>query len=215
LQKPGQEIKAIIFDFGGVLMRTEDPEPRRRMAEQLGMSVQELEQAVFESEEGQLAEVGRLSSDERWRRVTARLGLQSPDAWQTFPGQFFAGEALDVELVDYVRSLRERYATALLSNASDSLDEYVRDQLGLSDAFDLIIVSALVGLKKPDPAIFRMALDRLDVAAHEAVFVDDRQDNVEGAASVGMYGIHFTTREALMAQLSALLGAHGQARRER
>jgi epoxide hydrolase-like predicted phosphatase len=211
LQKPGHDTKAVIFDFGGVLMRTEDPEPRRRIAEQLGMSVQELEQVVFESEEGKLAEVGRLSSDERWRRVTARLGLRSPDAWKTFPGHFFAGEVLDVELVDYVRLLRHSYATALLSNASDSLDAYVRERLGLSDAFDLIIVSALVGMKKPDPAIFRIALDRLEVAAHEAIFVDDRQDNVEGAVSVGMYGIRFTTREALIAKLTTLLGANSKA----
>jgi epoxide hydrolase-like predicted phosphatase len=210
LQKPPSDIKAIVFDFGGVLMRTEDPEPRQQLAEQLGMSMQELEHVVFGSQESKLAEVGRLSSEERWRRVTARLGLRSPDAWQTFPGQFFAGEVLDAELIEYVRHLRKRHKTALLSNASDSLDEYVRGQLGLSDAFDLIIISALVGCKKPDREIYELALSRLQVAAHEAIFIDDRQDNVEGAAAVGMHGIQFRTRDALIAELNALLDTNGQ-----
>jgi HAD superfamily hydrolase (TIGR01509 family) len=211
LQKKRRDIKAVIFDFGGVLMRTNDPEPRRQLAEQLGVSLEELEDIVFSGEEGRLAEVGGISSHERWRRVTARLGLQGPEAWETFPRQFFAGEVLDLELVDYVRRLRKSHKTALLSNASDSLDEYVREELGLGDAFDLIIISALVGLRKPDPDIYTLTLNRLELAPHEAVFVDDMQANVECAASIGVHAIRFATREELIAQLDALLDTAGQA----
>jgi epoxide hydrolase-like predicted phosphatase len=199
-------IKAIIFDFGGVLMRTDDPEPRERIAEQLGLSTRELEAIVFESEDSQRAEVGAITSEERWKRVMSKLGLSAPDAWQTFPSQFFAGEVLDMELVEYVRHLHETHKTALLSNASDSLDHYVRNTLELDDAFDVIIISALVGVSKPDPAIYRLALDRLQVAAHEAIFVDDRWENVEAAATVGIHAIQFSTSEALMAQIDHLLG---------
>jgi epoxide hydrolase-like predicted phosphatase len=203
---PAYNIKAIIFDFGGVLMRTDNPEPRERMARQLGLSIRELETIVFESEDGQMAEVGAITSEERWKRVTGRLGMNAPDAWQTFPRQFFAGEVLDTRLVEYVRHLHGTHKTALLSNASDSLDEYVRSTLELGDAFDIIIISALVGVSKPDPAIYRLALDRLQVAANEAIFVDDRRDNVEAAAEVGIHAIQFSTREALIAQIDHLLG---------
>ena len=119
--------------------------------------------------------------------------------------EFFGGEALDNALVNYVRRLRGRFKTALLSNASDSLDGFVRHKLGLDDTFDVIIISALVGVSKPDPAIYRLVLNRLQVAPHEAVFVDDRQVNVEGAASLGIHGIHFITRKALLEELDALL----------
>ncbi len=215
MHKTPRGIKAVIFDFGGVLMRMENPEPRRQLAEQLGMSMQELEDIVYQGEESRLAEVGSISSHDRWLRVTARLGLDSPDAWRTFPRQFFEGEELDVELVDYVRRLRKSHKTALLSNASDSLDDYVREELGLGDAFDLIIISALVGLKKPDPEIYALTLNRLQVAADEAIFVDDIQENVEGAASVGIHAIRFDTRAALMADLTALLGQRPHSERER
>jgi putative hydrolase of the HAD superfamily len=206
MPKASHNIKAVIFDFGGVLMHTGDPEPRERLASQLGLSTRELEAVVFESEDGQMSEVGAITSEERWKRVTSSLGLTAPDAWQTFPGQFFAGEVLDSEMVEYVRRLRATHKTALLSNASDSLDEYVRNTLELGDAFDTIIISALVGVSKPDPAIYRLALDRLQVAPHEAIFVDDRRDNVEAAAAVGIHAIQFSTREALIAQIDHLLG---------
>lgn len=206
MTNPARNIKAIIFDFGGVLMRTDDPEPRQRMAKRLGLSIRELEAIVFEGEDGHMAEVGAITSEERWKRVTAMLGLSAPDAWQSFPGQFFAGEVLDIELLEYVRDLHGTYKTALLSNASDSLDEYVRNTLELGDAFDAIIISALVGVSKPDPAIYHLALDQLQVAPDEAIFVDDRRDNVEAAASVGMHAIQFSTREALMGQIDRLLG---------
>jgi len=206
MQNPSQQIKALIFDFGGVLMRTENSEPRRQLAERFNLSVEELMAMVFDSEEGHLAEIGQMSSEERWRQVTQRLGLNSPQAWQAFPRDFFAGQVLDTELTHYVRRLRGRYKTALLSNASESLHEYVLNELGLGDCFDVIIVSALVGMRKPDPAIYRLALEQLHVAPHEAAFIDDMRVNVEGAASVGIHAIQFTTRDALLAELHALLG---------
>ncbi len=211
MSNPFHPIKALILDFGGVLMRTENHAPRERLARRLGLSREELTSIVFDTEESRLAEVGRLSSEERWRRVTSRLGLNSPQERESFSRQFFGGETLDSELVDYVRRLRGRFKTALLSNASDSLDGFVRHKLGLDDTFDVIIISALVGVSKPDPAIYRLALDRLQVAPHEAVFVDDRQVNVEGAASLGIHGIHFATREALLEELNALLDIEGPA----
>ncbi len=198
-------ITALIFDFGGVLMRTEDPEPRERMARKLGLSRQALEAIVFEGQLGEMAEVGAISSEERWRRVTHHLGLQSPDAWRTFASDFFAGEALDTELVDHIRSLHGKYKTALLSNASEILDRYVRHTLGLENAFDVIVVSALVGMKKPDPQIYLFTLGELNAAPEEAVFVDDWQQNVDAAAAVGMYAIQFTTRGTVLAQLDELL----------
>jgi len=198
-------IKALIFDFGGVLMRSEDPEPRERMARELGLSLSALEEIVFNSEAGQLAEVGSISSEARWRQVTLRLGLKSPDAWLTFPRRFFSGEALDTQLIEHIRHLHRTYRTALLSNASESLDEYVRGTLGLGEVFDAIVISALVGTKKPDPHIYQVTLDRLGVAPHEAVFVDDRRENVEGADALGIHSFLFTTPQALLDDLKAVL----------
>ena len=200
------EIRALIFDFGGVLARTESQEPREQLARQVGLSRQELYDAVFNCQESRLAQLGRMSSEDRWQRVAQVLRLHSPEELLAFRHEFFAGDVLDTELVSYIRRMRGRYKTALLSNASAEFAEILHNKLGLGDCFDVIIISGLVGMMKPDPAIYRLTLQRLGVAPHEAVFVDDMRENVEGATAVGMHAIRFTTRETVLTELNALLG---------
>ncbi len=206
MQNPSPSVKALIFDFGGVLVRTESQEPRRQVAERLGLSPEELYAIVFESEASILAELGRLSSRDRWQRVSDLLGLQSAEECTAVMREFFSGDALDTELVGCIRRMRGRYKTALLSNFTGSLPRLIENEYGLGDCFDAIIVSALVGMRKPDPAIYRLTLERLQVAPEEAVFVDDMSENVQAAAALGIHAIQFTSREALCAELSTLLG---------
>jgi len=211
MQELSCQIKALIFDFGGVLVRTESQEPREQLARQLGVSRQELYDIVFNSEESRLAQLGRMSSQERWQRVAQVLGIDSPEELLAFRRQFYAGDVLDSELVNYIQRMRGRYKTALLSNASARFAELLHSKFGLGDCFDVIIISGLAGMMKPDPAIYRLTLNQLQVAPQEAVFVDDMQVNVQAAAALGMYAIHFTTREALLEELNALLGEATQA----
>jgi len=90
--------------------------------------------------------------------------------------------------VDLVRRLRPRYKVSVLSNADMSLrGRLERD--GLHGLFDDVVVSAEVGMAKPDPAIFRLAVERLGLTPAECVFVDDWDDNVEAARAVGMRGV--------------------------
>lgn len=85
-----------------------------------------------------------------------------------------------------VAELRQRgVKTALVSNCSHSTRGIV-ERLGLVDAFDEVILSFEVGLRKPDPAIYREALRRVDVEPDRAVFVDDQQEYCDGAASIGI-----------------------------
>ena len=200
-------IKALIFDFGGVLMRTADRGPRERLAARFGLSSDELEELVFGGPDSLLADTGRMSSEERWRRLSEQLELRTKEATDSFVREFFSGEALDDHLVDQIRTLRREYKTALLSNASDSLDRFVREELGLEDVFDVIIISALVGVRKPDRPIYELALERLGVSASEAVFFDDRADNVEGARRAGLQAVQFHTKEQFMDDLQSLLAS--------
>ena len=81
----------------------------------------------------------------------------------------------------------------------------------MDDAFDHIIISAEVGVAKPDPKIFQIALDQAGVRPNEAVFVDDFYANIEGCEKVGMTGIHFKDAQAALQQLKLLLST-GQLR---
>jgi epoxide hydrolase-like predicted phosphatase len=198
-------VKALIFDFGGVLMRTMSPEPRERLAAQFGLSRQQLESLVFDSEESQLEQIGRMPPDGRWRRLAQALGLKSAEEVEAFQAEFFSADALDGELIAYLRRMRGSYKTALLSNAWANLEEWLHTRLHIDDCFDVIVVSALVHMMKPDPAIYHYTLSQLQVAPQEAVFVDDSRPNVEAAAALGIHAIQFTTRGAVLQQLDMLL----------
>lgn len=92
-----------------------------------------------------------------------------------------------------------------ITNFSDEFWWPFRDsQAALFDRFRDIVVSGTERLVKPDPAIYRLALDRFGIAAGDAIFIDDRADNVAGAESVGMRGHLFTGAAPLRAELQAL-----------
>jgi epoxide hydrolase-like predicted phosphatase len=206
LPRPTQAIRALIFDFGGVLVRTESQEPREQLAEKLGLSRQSLEEIVFDSSESLLLQLGRISYDERWQQTGQTLGLDSPDELRAFRRDFFSGDALDTELVTHIRRARRHYKTALLSNASASLAKLIRSQFQITDCFDEIVISGLVGVMKPDPEIYRLVLNGLRIAPHEAIFVDDMKENVRAAADMGIHAIQFRTREELLTAIGRLLG---------
>jgi len=197
-------IQAVIFDFGGVLVRTEDRSPRQELADSLGMTYAELNGLIFESEPARLATVGEITTQERWEILRAELGL-SADDFPRVPKEFFGGDVLDEALIDYIHALRPRFKTALLSNAWDDLRGVVINEWQIADAFDELIISAEEGVAKPDAGIYELTLERLNVAPSEAVFVDDFPRNIEGAQAVGMHAIHFQDSRQARAELDGLL----------
>ena len=197
-------IRAVIWDIGGVLVRTEDPEPRRRQAERLGLTREELETLVFGSEMGQKAQWGAVSAQELLEYACREVHIPVENA-ASFEQEFFSGDRLDESLVDYIRSLHLRYCTGIISNAWDDVPEMILSRWKMADAFDQIIVSAEVKICKPDPRIYQIALQRLEVSPEEAVFIDDFPRNVEGARAVGMQAIRFLSAEQIRADLDAFL----------
>lgn len=199
-------VRAVCFDFGGVIMRTADPVPRQRLAERLGLSLKTLIGVIFDSESARLASLGQIDAEQHWRQAMQELRL-SPSQAETFAAEFFQGDILDMELVNAIRSLRPMYRTALISNAWSDLREFVARQQ-IADAFDEMIISAEVGIMKPDPRIYRLALERLGVAPQEAVFLDDMMENLDAARALGMHTIHFVQPEAALQELRQLLADH-------
>lgn len=198
-----QSIQALIFDFGGVLMRTASQQPREELARQWGLTLSQLYETVFDGEESRLAQLGLTSPDARWERLGQQLGFHSHEEALAFRKALFSADSLDEELVRWIHRLKGRYKIALLSNASVRLLTTLQE-LGIEGCFDVVTISAQVGLMKPDPAIYRLTLERLGVAPREAVFIDDNPANVEAAAALGLHTVQFTSREALGVELRAL-----------
>jgi glucose-1-phosphatase len=201
-------IQAVIWDLGGVLLRTEDYAPRRALAQRYGMTLGEIEELVFSGESGDRAQLGEIKVEQHWENQRAKLGLR-PAELQAFRDQFWGGDRLDTDLVAYIRGLRQSYKTGLLSNAFSDLRRVVTETWKFADAFDEMIISAEVGLVKPDPRIYQLALDRLGVAPEAAVFIDDFSHNVDGARAVNLKAIHFKDPQQARGELENLLnGSH-------
>jgi len=196
-------IRAVFFDLGGVILRTEYQAPRQHLAEKLGMEYDDLVKVVFDSESGYKASIGAITSDEHWAAVIKRLKRPASEM-EAICHEFFAGDIIDRTLLDFLRSLRGTYKTGLISNAWGDLREYiVREKF--DDAFDHMIISAEVGAVKPEAKIYQIALAQAGVHANEAVFVDDFAVNIEGCEKVGMQGIYFEDPESALQQLKELL----------
>ena len=199
------DIRAIIWDLGGVLVRTEDLKPRESLASRLGMNTTELEHLVFSSDSGIKAQLGEISIDQHWENLS-RLLNQSVDDMITFQRDFWGGDHLDTALIDFIRSLRSTYKTGLLSNAFSDLRYVITDIWGFSDAFDHMIISSEVGEMKPNPRIYQITLGCFGFKPQEVVLIDDFQINLLGARKMGMIGIQFNTPEQVISELKRLTG---------
>ncbi|MCA9954582.1 MAG: HAD family phosphatase [Anaerolineales bacterium] len=196
-------IRAIIFDVGGVLLRTEDRAPRQQWEAKLGLPPGGAEALVFNSVMGQKAQRGAISEPELWRWIGSHLDLTAEET-ATFRTGFWAGDRLDMSLVALIRQLKARYQTAVISNYASNLRQELTDLFGIADAFDDITISCEEKIMKPDPKIFHRALNRLGRAPAEAVFIDDFQHNIDAAAAVGLATVHYRAGMDLMPALRQL-----------
>ncbi len=196
-------IRAVFFDLGGVLVRTEFQAPRQQLAERLGMEYDDLDKIVFDSDSGIKATLGEISSDQHWDSIVKKLKRPASEL-DSIRAEFFAGDIVDRTLLDYLRSLRGKHKTGLISNAWSDLRDYIVKEK-FDDDFDKMIISSEVGAAKPEPKIFQIALEQLGVKPNEAVFVDDFLINIEGCEKVGIQGIHFQDSESTLRQLKTLL----------
>ena len=190
-------IKAFIFDFGGVLARTEDYTPRHAWDERLGLPTGSVERAVHHSDIWIQAQLGRITPRAYWNGVAELLYMRKEDI-DELRRDYFSGDRL-------IRDLRAKeYPVALLSNESLQLESRLREY-GIDDLFDHVLISALMGMMKPDPTVYRVALQSVRAAPHEVVFVDDSLVNVRGAQPLGIHTILFRPELDLKTEITKLI----------
>jgi putative hydrolase of the HAD superfamily len=200
--------RALILDLGEVLVRSQPPELLARMAEVAGVPLSALT-ASYWAHRDEYDRVG--SARDYWEAVLEDSG--SPlDA----PGRALARPQL-VELDarswsvyrDEVWELAARFRavggrTAMLTNCGPEIVARVKAQRPTERYFDALLASSEVGCMKPERAIFELTLARLGVEAGEALFVDDREANLAGAAAVGLQTFHFTGDSSVAALIHRL-----------
>lgn len=199
-------IRAVIFDIGGVLVSESDWSHLLRWAATLGMSTDDLGARLGAVDREGRATTGDLTETEMRAGWSRELGLDAEqtdafvrDVWDLYCG------VPDRAMIEFARSLRPAYRTGLLSNAVDGARREESRRYGLDTLTDDLVYSHEVHLAKPDPAIYHLACERLEVEPGEAVFVDDRPENVDAAAGLGMHAfLHADDTAATIALVRAL-----------
>jgi FMN phosphatase YigB (HAD superfamily) len=164
-------IKAIIWDMGGVILRTEDHQPREKWATKFGLSTSELSDFVFGNEISRQATIGEKPTSAIWEFVADHFSLSKQDREQ-FEQDFWAGDRIDEKLLDFIDTLRKEHITVLLSNAWGDARQTINERYPRWNRFDISVFSGEVKLAKPDPKIYQYLLNMLRILPQEAIFGD-------------------------------------------
>lgn len=193
---------ALLVDFGGVLT-TSVFDSMRAFCTDEGLEPDAIPHLLVEDEQALTdlhgLETGSLAEDAWELRFAALLGVDS----ERLLDRIFAGLEPDEEMRAAVRAARAGgIPTAMVSN-SWGLAMY--DRAGLDGLFDLEVISAEVGLRKPDAGIFLLAAERLGVEPAACVLVDDLRPNVLAAEALGMRTVLHRTTPATVPALEEVL----------
>ena len=195
-----KKIVAVLFDFGGVF--TDSPfHAVHEFGRELGVEPTEITGIVFGSYEHDgehpwhQLERGEITLEDARNEILA-LGQQRDleiDIYDLFARMAGNNAGVDQRkpLVDRVRSLRqEGYTTGIITNNVKEFGDGWRGLIPVDELFDFVVDSSSVGIRKPDPRIFQLALERLgDISAGQVLFLDDYQANVDAARDLGLQAI--------------------------
>lgn len=196
-------ITTLFLDIGKVLLTNGwDRDGRRLAAEKFGLdfaAMDERHHLTFDT-----YEEGKLSLDDYLQRVVFYEGR--PFTLQTFKQFMFDQSRPLPDMLPMMTALKERYQlqVAAVSNEGRELTKYRIRQFHLNELIDTFIVSSFVHIRKPDPDIYRLALDVTQAQPEQVVYIDDRAMLVEVARGLGIHGIHHTTQARTQHALAQL-----------
>jgi putative hydrolase of the HAD superfamily len=212
-------IRAVISDFGGVLTNhlieafAAFQGETGISTEQLGRGMQRVaerdgEYPLFRLERGEISEADFLE-DLCWG-LEAELGHRP--TLHRFREIYFDALHGNEPMLDLMRELRDGgFRMAILTNNVREWEELWRAKLPVDEIFELVVDSAWVGLRKPDPEIYRLTIDRLgnELQPHECLFVDDNELNVEAARELGLRAVRFVSNDQAIPEIRTTLGLDG------
>jgi HAD superfamily hydrolase (TIGR01509 family) len=195
-------IDAVLFDLGNVLAFHDNEKLFRELAQTFRTTPAEMTKRLDGSGVWARANTGHLRGDALRQELSARFH-HAPTREQ-FERAWSSHFSLNVPMVRLVESLVGRVKLVLLSNTHDLHVAHLRPQLPVLARFDALILSCEVGHMKPQPEIYRLALEAAGTAAERAVFFDDVQAYVDAAKAVGLHAHVFRSASDVPAQLAAL-----------
>jgi putative hydrolase of the HAD superfamily len=208
------EIEAIVSDFGGVLT-TPLLSSFMAVQDRIGISPGDLgkamgaiaeedgENALYGLERGEITEAAFL---ERLGEALEPLLGHRPEL-HGFKEIYFEALHPNEPMIDLMRELESvGYRMAMLTNNVREWEPLWRSMMPVDEIFEVVVDSAFVGARKPEPRIYELTLERIGIPAEACLFVDDLAHNCDGARKAGMQAVHFRDNEQAIAEIRAALG---------
>jgi putative hydrolase of the HAD superfamily len=206
-------IEAIVSDFGGVLT-SPLAESFVGVLDPAGISLEELGKAMAAIAERKGSnplfelETGRVTEADFWGSLSGELSARrgSEVELDGFGERYFEHLRANGRLIEYMRELRGRgYKMAICTNNIREWEGRWRAMLPVDEIFDVVVDSAFVGARKPEPRIYEITLERLACAAEATLFIDDVEINCEAARTLGMQAIRFRSTDQAIEDIEAAL----------
>ena len=195
------DIKAIVFDYGGVLVNDPDEKIIRDISDKFGMTYEEsleiIQVLVKQYQRGEI------SNEEFWEKFSEMAEKELPKNYESLWVDKMEIK-IDYQIVDLVKKLKNKdFVVALLSN---TISPHAQKNMenGCYDLFDPVVLSFEVGSRKPEEKIFQIILDKLNLPAEKCVYIEDNKDYSDIATKIGMCGIKFDSYEKLIDYLQRI-----------
>ena len=207
-------VEAIISDFGGVLT---SPliESFAGLMEASGISLESVGKAMVAIAEREGSnplfelETGRISEAAFMGALSDQLSAASGEEVELdgFGERYFQHLEPNERMINYMRELRGRgYKLAICTNNIREWEAHWRAMLPVDEIFDVVVDSAFVGSRKPEPRIYEITLERLGATPEKTLFIDDVEVNCAGARELGIDAIRFRSTEQAIGEIEAALG---------
>lgn len=194
-------IKAIIFDLGGVLIDNPTKKMFSHYCETLHVS-DDLFLKSFLKHKNKW-QTGKISEKIFWKNITSELKIFMPKNKSLWLEGFVKAFKKKKEMFELINTLKQKnYTVALLSNTEKPIEKYIKSKNFKN--IDLFICSCEVGISKPNEEIYKLILEKLGIKSNEALFIDDREDNIISAKYLGIHGILFKNPKILREEMSKL-----------
>ena len=195
-------IRGVIFDYGMVLSNAQEPAARQRLLEITGLA-----HAVFEEHYWRYRhayDLGELNGMTYWQKILADTGvtLTSEQIENLVENDVLMWATLNEEMLAWAAALQDRgMLTAILSNMGEEMMRYVQQEFAWLQHFTQHTYSCALRIAKPDAAIYSYTCEKMGLAPEEALFLDDKPENVEAARSLGLHAVQFRNVPQLRMEL--------------
>ncbi len=195
-------IKAIVFDYGGVIANDLDEVLIQDIANKFQLTYKDTLDIINKLVKPY--QRGEISDEEFWEQFSNKSNKKLLEGYESLWTDKYVKEITDSRIITLTEKLKNAgYIVALLSNTIPPHARFNQKD-GFFYLFDPVILSFKVGARKPEEKIYHNMLEKLNLSPDECIFIDDKKEYADAASKVGMHGLKFNSYEKLISDLNSL-----------